>query len=64
MFPALSAPNPSRGTGISHAKFLCLLSALKNVDAPLSQRATLRKNHARAFDDAYYKAIGKSLGIL
>jgi hypothetical protein len=63
MFDALKAPNPSRGTGITHAKFLCLLSALTNTAAPAAQIATLRTNHSRAFADTYYKAIAKRLGV-
>ncbi len=63
MFDILKAPNPSRGTGITHAKFLCLLSALKNTVAPPAQINTLRNNHFRAFEDTYYKAIGRRLGI-
>ncbi len=63
MFDALKAPNPSRGTGITHAKFLCLLSALKNPAAPAAQITTLRNNHSRAFEDAYYKTISKRLGV-
>ena len=63
MFDALKAPNPSRGTGITHAKFLCLLSALRNPAASPAQIAILRNNHSRAFQDAYYKAIGKRLGL-
>ena len=63
MFDALKAPNPSRGTGITHAKFLCLLSALKNPAAPVAQITTLRANHSRAFEDAYYKEISKRVGV-
>lgn len=63
MFDALKAPNPSRGTGITHAKFLCLASALRNPLAPPAQVTTLKTNHFQAFEDAYYKAIGKRLGI-
>lgn len=63
MFDALKAPNPSRGTGITHAKFLCLLSALKNPAAPAAQIKTLKTNHSRAFEDTYYRSIGKRLGI-
>ena len=63
MFDALKAPNPSRGTGITHAKFLCLLSALKNPAAPVAQITTLRANHFRAFEDAYYKEISKRVGV-
>ena len=63
MFHALKAPNPSRGTGITHAKFLCLISALRNLAAPPAQIATLRTNHSLAFEDSYYRAIAKRLGI-
>jgi hypothetical protein len=61
MYDALKATNPSRGTNITHAKFLCLLSALKNSAAPAARIATLRSNHARAFEDSYYKSISKRL---
>jgi hypothetical protein len=63
MFDALKAPNPSRGTGITHAKFLCLLSSLNNSTAPAAQIATLRTNHSRAFEDTYYRSIGRRLGV-
>ncbi|MGI9128783.1 MAG: hypothetical protein ACR2IG_11280 [Roseomonas sp.] len=63
MFDTLQAPNTSRGTGITHAKFLCLLSALRNTAAPPAQITTLKNNHTRAFGDIYYKAIGKRLGL-
>jgi hypothetical protein len=63
MFDTLRAPNASRGTGITHAKFLCLLSALRNTAAPPAQITTLKTNHTRAFGDIYYKAIGKRLGL-
>jgi hypothetical protein len=63
MFDALKAPNPSRGTGITHAKFLCLLSALSNALAPAAQIKILRTNHSRAFEDTYYNSIGKRLGV-
>ncbi len=63
MFDTLKATNPSRGTGITHAKFLCLLSALKNTNAPSAQLTTLRTKHVRAFEDIYYKNISKRLGV-
>lgn len=63
MYDALKSPNPSRGTGITHAKFLCLLSALQNTKAPLAQKKTLKKNHVRTWRDAYYLRIGRRLGI-
>ncbi|MCA1971383.1 MAG: RNA-directed DNA polymerase [Caenispirillum sp.] len=63
MFPALSNPNKSRGTGITHAKFLALLSALKNRDAPPAQIDTLRKRNAAAWRDIYYRGQARRLGI-
>ena len=48
MFDALSNPNPSRGTGITHAKFLSLLSALQNSNAPMVQVETLRRRNGAA----------------
>jgi hypothetical protein len=63
MYDSLKALNPSRGTGISHPKFLCLLSALKNKNAPAAQIATLKANHATAWKDVFYSDIAKRLGI-
>lgn len=63
MFDALKAPNLSRGTGITHAKFLCLLSALKNSAVLPTEILTLKTNHSLAFTDAYYKKIGRRLGV-
>jgi hypothetical protein len=64
MFNALKAPNPTRGTGITHAKFLCLLSALRNPAGSAAQIATLKANHAVAFTDAYYKIVAKRLEVI
>jgi hypothetical protein len=64
MFNALKTPNPSRGTGITHAKFLCLLSALRNVSAPPAQIAALKTSNAAAFQDAYYKSIGRRTKVI
>jgi hypothetical protein len=64
MFDALKAPNPSRGTGITHSKFLCLLSALRNTAVPPAQIKTLRTNNALAFKDAYYRSIAKRSKII
>lgn len=61
MFDALRAPNPSRGTGITHAKFLCLLSALCNERASLSSISTLIIKNNKVFEDTYYKRIAKRL---
>ncbi|TIM27074.1 MAG: hypothetical protein E5Y63_25945 [Mesorhizobium sp.] len=64
MFPALSNANPSRGTGITHAKFLCLVSALQNPKAPTLRKDALRSGHHRAFEDIYYRTIARASGAL
>lgn len=64
MFNALKSPNPSRGTGITHAKFLCLISSLRNVSAKRSQLDALVRNNSLAFKDAYYKATAKRVGVV
>jgi hypothetical protein len=64
MFSALKAPNPTRGTRITHAKFLCLLSALRNPAASPAQKTTLKANHSVAFTDAYYKGVAKRLKVI
>ena len=64
MFDALKNPNPSRGTGITHAKFLCLMSALRNENAAKRQRDILIGNNKKAFDDVYYNAIARSANVL
>jgi len=64
MFAPLKAPNLSRGTGITHAKFLCLLSAMSNPNASKAQISQLKGNNALAFQDAYYKSIAKRLGLI
>jgi len=63
MYQALANPNRSRGTGITHAKFLCLLSALKNDAAPAARRTALRSRNAGAFEDIYYRGIARRLGV-
>jgi hypothetical protein len=63
MYEALRNPNPSRGTGITHAKFLCLISALLNQAAPLAGRQTLKTNNSAAWRDIYYRGIAKRLRI-
>lgn len=64
MFMALRAPNTSRGTGITHAKFLCLLSALRNPSVPAAQVALLKTKNSLALKDAYYKRIAKRAKVL
>jgi hypothetical protein len=63
MFDALSNPNTSRGTGITHAKFLSLLSALQNPNAPAAQIETLRTRNAAAWRDVYYRRMARRIGI-
>lgn len=63
MFDALRNPNPSRGTGITHAKFLCLLSALNNSAAPIRRKLTIRSNNSAAWRDVYYRRIARRLGV-
>jgi hypothetical protein len=63
MYNALRNPNPSRGTSITHSKFLCLTAALQNDAALLSRRTALRRCHDVAFSDIYYKTITRRLGI-
>lgn len=57
MKDALSNPNPSRGTNITHPKFLCLLSALQNAKVTSIDRARLKENNKSAFEDVYYREI-------
>ena len=63
MFHALANPNTSRGTGITHAKFLSLLSALQNQKAPAAQVETLRIRNAAAWRDIYYRRMARRIGI-
>lgn len=63
MFPALSNPNLSRATGITHSKWLCLLSALQNAAVPKARRDKLKTQNVLAFEDAYYGAISDRLGV-
>ncbi len=63
MFDALSNPNTSRGTGITHAKFLSLLSALQNPKAPAAHIETLQARNAAAWRDVYYRRMARRIGI-
>jgi hypothetical protein len=54
-FHFLKAPNPSKGTGVMHAKFLLLISALANNSVPLAKRAKLVAAHSRVWADVYYR---------
>lgn len=64
MYPALSNPNPSRGTGITHPKFLCLLTALANKAVPPVRIAKLKAANSLAFQDIYYRSIGRRTGAI
>lgn len=64
MFDALRNPNPSRGTAITHDKFLCLLSALKNNVVPAARVSALRAANPTPFQDVYYRGIGKALKVI
>jgi hypothetical protein len=55
MFSALKNPNPSRGTRITHAKFLCLLSALQNENVAAARKQTLIDANKEVFEDVYYR---------
>ena len=63
MYDALKSPNPSRGTGITHAKFLCLMSALTNNSVAASRRLVLRTNNAAVWRDVYYRRVARRLGV-
>jgi hypothetical protein len=56
MYDTLKAPNPTRGTGLTHGKFLCLLSALKNTNVPVAKIIALKANLSLALKDTYYKS--------
>lgn len=58
----VSAANPTKPLGITHPKFLVLLSALQNVHLKDGQKIQLLKNHKAALLDKYYRhKIVKSL---
>jgi len=59
-FPFLKAQNLSKGTGIMHAKFLLLVSALANTAVPAAKKAALIAAHPRVWADVYYRARASS----
>jgi hypothetical protein len=63
MFDALLNPNPSRSTGITHTKFLCLLSALRNSAVPINRRMRLKSRNNTAWRDIYYRRIAHRLQV-
>jgi hypothetical protein len=64
MYSALRNPNLSRGTGITHAKFLCLLSSLQNSKVDSKQIEILIDRNSRAFRDIYYRTIARRLRLM
>jgi hypothetical protein len=56
-YPFIRATNESRGTRITHSKFLCLLSALRNKVVSTKQKDSLLLAHQRAFEDRYYRPL-------
>jgi hypothetical protein len=63
MFKPLAFPNLSKGTGITHAKYLCLLSALSNKNVPTQRLSKLTENNKSIFKDVYYKATLRRIGV-
>lgn len=63
MFPALRVPNQTRGTGITHAKFLCLLSALGNPEATDDQKRLLRQANNKVLEDVFYRRMVRDAGV-
>lgn len=64
MYDALRNPNSSKGTGITHPKYLCLLAALRNPNASSKQITALKTNNAAAFRDIYYRQTARRCGAL
>lgn len=63
-FSYLKAVNISRRSGVSHSRFLLLLSALANDAVATSKKTQLLKAHRLAWADAYHRALLKrSAGI-
>lgn len=62
--PVLKKPNDSVGTGITHAKLLCILSVLQNKSVPVAQRKSLIAGHQLVWKDAYYRHLAmRTAGI-
>lgn len=61
----LLSPNPSRATGITHAKYLVLLTALASTVATPREITNLKARNASAWGDVYYRDIARrSTGIV
>jgi hypothetical protein len=51
------ARNTSLPSGISHSKFLMLLSLLSNPDIAPTAVTNLKKVHGKALSDAFYSSL-------
>lgn len=58
--PFVRAPNPTKGTGITHAKFLQLLSIFRNPNVSTTAKKDLIARHSAAWRDAYYRSLAIS----
>jgi hypothetical protein len=63
MRPFLTAENASKATGITHPKFLCLLSALRNKQATPAEKDKLLKKNEKAWSDIHYRRLARAAGI-
>lgn len=57
MRPFLKSPNTSKPTGITHAKFMCLISALRCSEVDFDQRKQLVAAQKKALADRHYLAL-------
>jgi hypothetical protein len=55
IMPTLTSPNTSKSTGITHAKFLLLLSALQNDSMPRARRDALIAANRSVWRDYFYR---------
>ena len=55
----LQSPNPSRRTGITHSKFLVLLSAIRNNKVDDRQKLILINKNSSVWGDVYYRALAR-----
>jgi hypothetical protein len=60
VWPIIAAPNMSQTLGINHAKFLMLLSTLRNRDVGEVEKRRLIANHKAAWRDAIYRAKARA----
>ena len=58
-----SVANSSRATGITHAKFLCLLSAVRNPALTAAQKAKIAQTYSVTWTDAFYRSLAVSAGV-